>query len=108
MSGHYLLLTSFDVGKTLSVFVEYRVLVDIGLAWILTPISLAVLAYMIYRSFSPLLRKISNVSMINRVMATLVILAGVFTAYSLGANDVGNSTTMIHSIVGRRDYGGLS
>jgi PiT family inorganic phosphate transporter len=66
----------------------------------LTPIGAAIFALFIYKLFSPLLRRVKDVAKLNRIFALLVIIAGAFAAYALGANDVGNATGMVHAVAG--------
>ncbi|KXB06518.1 hypothetical protein AKJ53_00035 [candidate division MSBL1 archaeon SCGC-AAA382F02] len=96
--GAGLLLSFLDLSEVPSTSVKFGVLKSIGLAWVLTPIAAAVFAYVIYHVASPGLRKIGSAVTLNRVLGILVVSTGAFTAYSLGANDVGNATALIFAV----------
>lgn len=78
--------------------VQYGVLGTIGLCWVLTPIGAAIFAFIIYKLFNPVLRRMKNVVMINRVFSALVVVAGAVTAYTLGANGVGTATGVLYAV----------
>lgn len=98
--GAGLLLSYLNTAAAPSTSVNFWVLGDIGTAWVLTPIVAAVFAYTIYHIAGPLLRRISNAATLNRVLGMLVVSTGAFTAYSLGANNVGSATAMIYAVAG--------
>lgn len=104
------LLLSFSNAPEVSssVTVKFGVLGNIGLAWVMTPVFATAFAYLIYRTAGPLLRKMGSATTINRVWGILVISTGAFTAYSLGANDVGNATAMIYALSGSGGVEGLT
>lgn len=91
------LLLSFT-GPISATSVNLGVLGKIGLAWVLTPIGAALFAYIIYHAAGVGLRRIGSVTKLNRVLGLLIIVTGAFTAYSLGANSVGNATAMIYVV----------
>lgn len=80
--------------------VQYSKLGAIGLSWVLNPIIAAFLAFIIFKIISPLLRRIKNIVLLNKVLAILVIVAASYSAYALGANDVGTSTGAIYAFFG--------
>ncbi|MFQ6130266.1 MAG: anion permease [Candidatus Hadarchaeaceae archaeon] len=80
--------------------VQYSKLGAIGLSWVLNPIIAALLAFIILKIISPLLRRIKNIVLLNKVLAILVIVAASYSAYALGANDVGTSTGAIYAFFG--------
>lgn len=94
------LLISFLEPGGVGAVVQFGILGSIGLCWILTPIGAAIFAFIIYKLFTPLLRRIKDVAKLNRIFSLLVIMAGAFAAYALGANDVGNATGMVHAVAG--------
>lgn len=78
--------------------VNFGVLRNIGLAWVLSPIAAAGFAYFMYHAAGPALRRIGSAATLNRVLTVLVVSTGAFAAYSLGANDVGNATAMLYVV----------
>lgn len=80
--------------------VQYGKLGAIGLSWVLNPIIAALLSFIILKIISPPLRRIKNIVMLNKVLAILVIVAAAYSAYALGANDVGASTGVIYAFFG--------
>lgn len=79
---------------------ELSKLSAIAISWLLNPLFAAFLAFTIFKIVSPLLRRIKNVVLLNRVLAILVIVAAAWGAYALGANDVGASTGAIYALFG--------
>ncbi len=98
--GAGLLISFLQLEAAPSTTIEYTVLGSIGLAWVLTPAAAAGVAFVIYHLTSPLLRKIGNVSTLNRVLRFLIVSTGAFAAYSLGANTVGNATALVYTVAG--------
>ncbi|MEA1905321.1 MAG: inorganic phosphate transporter [Candidatus Hadarchaeota archaeon] len=94
------ILISFFEPEGIGANVQFGKLGSIGLCWILTPIGAAIFAFIIYKLLSPLLRRVKDVATLNRIFGLLIIIAGAFTAYALGANDVGNATGMIYAVGG--------
>lgn len=80
--------------------VQYSKLGAIGLSWVLNPIIAALFAFITFKIISPPLRRIKNIVMLNKVLAILVIVAASYSAYALGANDVGTSTGAIYAFFG--------
>ncbi len=80
--------------------IQFGTLGVIGISWLLNPIFAALLAFTIFKTVSPLLRKIKNIVLLNQVLLVLVIVASAATAYALGANDVGTSTGVIYAFFG--------
>ncbi len=90
-----------------STSVEFGVLGQIGLAWVLAPIVAAIFAYLIYYTAGPALRKIRSPLILDRVLVVLVLSAGAFASYSLGANTVASATAMVYAVTGG-STGGIS
>lgn len=80
--------------------VQFGTLGTIAIAWVLNPFIAALLAFILFKAFSPPLRKIKNVVLLNQVLTILVIVASASTAYALGANDVGASTGAVYAFFG--------
>lgn len=78
--------------------VDLSVVSDIVLAWIITPVGSAILAFIIYYSVTKILRKIHSPTTLNKIFRYATILAGGFVAFSIGANSVGNATGLILAV----------
>lgn len=92
------LLISFMRPEGVGAVVHFRKVGGIVLSWIISPIAAAVLAYAIYRAFGPVVRGVKNPVLLNRIFAILVTIAAAYSAYTLGANDVGNSTGVLYAV----------
>lgn len=75
--------------------VKWKMLLDIFICWIFTPIGAAVLGYIFYRLFKNVFYRIIPRRYIKASMAFLIIISGCYVAYSWGANDVANATGVI-------------
>lgn len=70
--------------------IEWSRLVDVVLAWLLTPLGAALLAYILYR----LLRQVilPRWPLSDKTFAWLLTVSGVYMAFTWGSNDVANAT----------------
>lgn len=77
--------------------INTRGLIKVFTCWITTPIGAALIAVILYMVLSKILRK-KNLHFItyDKLMRNLLILAGVYGAYSLGANNVANVTGVFY------------
>jgi PiT family inorganic phosphate transporter len=75
--------------------VKWKVLLDVFICWIFTPVSAAVLGYIFYRIFKNALYRIIPRKYLKLSLATLIIISGCYVAYTWGANDVANSVGVI-------------
>jgi len=80
--------------------VQFGTLGIIAISWLLNPMFAALLAFILLKAFTPPLRRIKNIVLLNQVLMILVIVASAFTAYALGANDVGTSTGVVYAFFG--------
>lgn len=82
-------------GLAISAPVNWKVLSDIFICWIFTPLGAAVLGYILYRIFKNIFYRFIARRYIRIVLAVLIILSGCYVAYTWGANDVANATGVI-------------
>jgi len=75
--------------------VKWKVLFDIFVCWMTTPLSALVLGYIFYRIFQNTLYQIIPRRYLRGVLSWLIILSGCYVAYSWGANDIANATGVI-------------
>ncbi len=63
----------------------------IGEVWIVSPPLTALMSFVLYHLLAFFLKRVRRVTFWDRILSYLVILSGAYVAFSLGANDVGNS-----------------
>jgi len=85
-----------DIGAS----VQFGTLGIIAISWLLNPMFAAILAFILLKAFTPLLRRIKNIVLLNQVLMILIIVASASTAYALGANDIGTSTGVVYAFFG--------
>ncbi|MCM8790187.1 MAG: anion permease [Candidatus Omnitrophica bacterium] len=72
--------------------VKWKILGDIFICWICTPLGAAILGYIFCIIFQNVFQLIIPTRYIRKVLTALIIASGCYVAYSWGANDVANST----------------
>jgi len=82
-------------GLALHATVKWKVLLDIFICWIFTPIGAAILGYIFYRFFQNTFYRIFPRKYLRITIAVLIIVSGCYVAYTWGANDVANSVGVI-------------
>lgn len=75
--------------------VKYKVLVDIFMCWIFTPVGAAILGYICCQIFKNIFYRFVPHKYMKAIMAFLIISSGCYVAYTWGANDVANATGII-------------
>lgn len=75
--------------------VNWKVLLDIFVCWIFTPIGSAVLGFIFYQISKNIFYRIVPRRYLKVSLAALIIISGCYVAYSWGANDVANATGVI-------------
>ena len=72
---------------------DFSKLFKIIICWLVTPVGAVIFAYFLHRSLRYVLDKtISNITHLNHLYSTGIIVAGCYGAYSLGSNNVANVT----------------
>lgn len=72
---------------------NYDKLAEIFISWVLTPVGAAIIAYLLYKFFAFVWQsRIRNIVIFNRIVRIGSILIGCYAAYSLGANNLANTT----------------
>lgn len=71
--------------------VKWKVLLDIFICWIFTPLGAALLGYIFYRIFKSFFYALIPRRYFRMIMSVLIIMSGCYVAYTWGANDVANS-----------------
>jgi Phosphate/sulphate permeases len=94
-TSHSIVGAVAGAGLAVSAPIKLKVLGDIFICWMLTPLGAAVLGYLFYIAFKWLLPRIVPENRLRAVMTALVVASGCYVAYTWGANDVANATGII-------------
>jgi PiT family inorganic phosphate transporter len=94
-TSHSIVGAVAGAGLAIGAPVKWKVLGDIFLCWIFTPIGAAVLGYLFYRIFKNVFYRFIPRRYLRVTIAALIVLSGCYVAYSWGANDVANATGVI-------------
>jgi len=94
-TSHSIVGAVAGAGLAIHAPVRWKVLLDIFICWIFTPIGAAVLGYLFYRIFKNIFYRFVPRKYIRISIAALIIASGCYVAYSWGANDVANATGLI-------------
>lgn len=90
-TSHSIVGAVAGAGLAIHAPVRWKVLMDVFICWIFTPVGAAVLGYVFYRIFKNTLYRIIPRKYLKATLAILVIVSGCYVAYTWGANDVANS-----------------
>jgi PiT family inorganic phosphate transporter len=94
-TSHSIVGAVAGAGLAIGAPVNWKVLLDIFICWIFTPIGAAFLGYIFYRLFKNMFYRIVPRRYLKVTFVALIILSGCYVAYSWGANDVANATGVI-------------
>jgi PiT family inorganic phosphate transporter len=94
-TSHSIVGAVAGAGLALGAPVRWKVLGDIFICWIFTPLGAAALGYLFYRLFKTLFYRIILRRYLRAVLTLLIISSGCYVAYSWGANDVANATGVL-------------
>ena len=94
-TSHSIVGAVAGAGLAIHAPVKWKVLLDVFICWIFTPVGAAVLGYIFYRIFKNVLYRIIPRKHLRWSLATLIILSGCYVAYSWGANDVANAVGVV-------------
>lgn len=79
---------------------QYSNVTAIVVSWALNPVFSALSSFLIYQLVTVGLRRIKNLILFNSVLKGLILVASAYSAYVLGANDVGASLGVVHAFFG--------
>lgn len=79
---------------------QYSKVSAIIVSWALNPLFSALLSFLIYQIITAGLRRIKNLLRFNQVLKALILIASAYSAYVLGANDVGASLGVVQAFFG--------
>jgi len=94
-TSHSIVGAVAGAGLAVGATVKWKVLLDIFICWIFTPLGAAILGYIFYRIFKNIFYRVILRKYLKPVMSSLIIISGCYVAYSWGANDVANATGVI-------------
>jgi PiT family inorganic phosphate transporter len=90
-TSHSIVGAVAGAGLSIGAPVKWKVLLDIFICWIFTPVGAAILGFIFYRIFKNFFYRFIPRKHLRICFASLIILSGCYVAYSWGANDVANS-----------------
>ncbi len=94
-TSHSIVGAVAGAGLAIGTPVNWKVLLDIFICWIITPVGAAILGFLFYIIFKNIFYRFMPRRYIKVTMTVLIILSGCYVAYSWGANDVANATGVI-------------
>lgn len=94
-TSHSIVGAVAGAGLAASAPINWKVLLDIFICWVFTPVGAGVLGYIFYRIFKNTLYRIIPRKYLRVVLAALIVLSGGYVAYTWGANDVANAVGVI-------------
>jgi PiT family inorganic phosphate transporter len=94
-TSHSIVGAVAGAGLAINTVIRWKVLFDIFICWIFTPVGAAVLGFIFYRIFKNVFYRVIPRRYIKMTMSFLIITSGCYVAYSWGANDVANATGVI-------------
>ncbi len=94
-TSHSIVGAVAGAGLALQSPIKWKIMLDIFLCWIFTPLGAAILGYVFYLALKQIAPLIIPARHFRATVATLVILSGCYVAYTWGANDVANATGVI-------------
>lgn len=90
-TSHSIVGAVAGAGLAIHAPIKWKVLGDIFICWICTPLGAALLGYIFYLIFKRVLYSIIPRRYFKVTMSALIIVSGCYVAYTWGANDVANS-----------------
>jgi len=105
-TSHSIVASVLGAGLAISVFtgvptvIRWGTITKIVLSWISTPFASIFLAFIFFRLFGWALGRVKEPAKINQIFSVSVVLAGIYFAYSVGANDVGNTVGVVGTVMG--------
>jgi len=78
--------------------VKWKVLGDIFICWIATPVGAAIIGFIFYIIFKNIFFRIVSRKYADSILTALIVISGCYVAYSWGANDVANSVGVISGV----------
>ena len=97
-TSHSIVGAVAGAGLAIGAPVRWKMLLDIFICWIFTPLGAAILGYIFFRVLQNLFYRFLPRKFIKPIVFFLVIASGCYVAYTWGANDVANATGVIAGV----------
>ncbi|MDD5128629.1 MAG: inorganic phosphate transporter [Candidatus Omnitrophica bacterium] len=97
-TSHSIVGAVAGAGLAVGAQVKWKMLLDIFVCWIFTPIGAAILGYIFFRVLQNLFYRFFPRKFIKPIVFFLVIASGCYVAYTWGANDVANAVGVISGV----------
>ncbi len=94
-TSHSIVGAVAGAGLAIGAPVRWKVLFDVFVCWIATPLGAALLGYLFYRIFKNMFYRVIPRRYLKAFVTSLVIISGCYVAYSWGANDVANAVGVL-------------
>lgn len=95
-TSHSIVGAIAGAGLAINAPIKWKILLDIFMCWIFTPIGAAILGYIFYRIFKNIFYRIIPRRYLRMFFSALIIASGSYVAYTWGANDVANAIGVIN------------
>ncbi|MDD5096920.1 MAG: inorganic phosphate transporter [Candidatus Omnitrophica bacterium] len=97
-TSHSIVGAVAGAGLAIGTPVKWKMLLDIFICWIFTPVGAAILGYIFFRLLQNVFYRFLPRRLIKPVVFFLVIVSGCYVAYTWGANDVANAVGVISGV----------
>ncbi len=97
-TSHSIVGAVAGAGLAIGAPVKWKMLLDIFICWIFTPLGAAILGYLFYIGLQNLFYRLVPRRFIRPIVFFLIIASGCYVAYTWGANDVANSIGVISGV----------
>lgn len=94
-TSHSIVGAVAGAGLAIGTPVKWKMLGDIFICWVFTPVGAAILGYIFYVVFKAVLYRIVPAKYVRKILTFLIVASGCYVAYTWGANDVANATGVI-------------
>ncbi|MDD5495605.1 MAG: inorganic phosphate transporter [Candidatus Omnitrophica bacterium] len=94
-TSHSMVGAVAGAGLAMNTAVKWKVLMDIFICWITTPLGAALMGYLFYIVLKNIFYRYIPRKYLDMILPFLIITSGCYVAYSWGANDVANATGLI-------------
>ncbi len=94
-TSHSIVGAVAGAGLAIRAPVHWKMIGDIFICWLLTPLGAALLGYLFYRVFKAVFYRLIPRRYFRFVVSGLIVVSGCYVAYSWGANDVANASGVI-------------
>lgn len=94
-TSHSIVGAVAGAGLAIHAPIKWKVLLDIFICWIFTPVGAAILGYIFFRVLKNTFYRFIPRRHLRITISALIILSGCYVAYTWGANDVANAVGVI-------------